>query len=275
MTITPMKISNIVKSALLFIASAVIAGCSNIAEDERLQFIEHTQLSGDATVLVEDFTGQKCTWCPTGTLLLTNLMEQYGEDKVITVAIHSGDLGFTGNASVVGLKTELGVYYWNYNHFPTNQAQPTVVINRHSVSANRDEWTPLIVNELAAAPKAIISAETTYDADNRQVEIAVEMQADTDTDVNLQLWLIENGIVGLQIDGGVTKQDYVHNHVLREAINGNDGEPLHLTSEKSNLTRNYVIPEKYVADNCEVVAFLYNNSGVLQACKAAVTKSEK
>ena len=80
------------------------------------------------------------------------------------------------------------------------------------------------------------------------------------------MWLIEDGIVALQqLPDNVVKRDYVHNHVLRAALNGDWGEPISLPGNaEKTLTHKLTLPEGIKADNAWVVAFVYNDAGVVQ-----------
>lgn len=258
---------------------SALAACSNIKEDERLIFVEEKTLPGAtddnddefvARVLVEDFTGQRCTWCPQGTIILKEQMELYGEDHVIPVAIHSGPLGFKGTASAVGLMTDLGIYYWDKNGFGNTTSQPTAVFNRRTVTDERDKWGNIIYSELSRQAQVGIELATSYDEATRQLRVTATCKAKSALDGNLQLWLTESHIIALQIDGGTTNRSYEHDHILRDAINGNDGEAVSLGTAPQDKTATYTLDDKYVAENCQVVAFVYNNAGVQQVAVANV-----
>lgn len=266
----------------LFIALAAffsLASCSNIADDERLIFVEHKELETDpdeslyvATVLVEDFTGQKCTWCPFGTRVLEQQIALYGEERVIPVAIHSGPLGFRGTATQTGLMTELGVYYWNKNGFTNSTSQPTAVFNRRTTTDERDAWPASIYAELERKATCGIVASVAYNEATRQASITIECHAKEAKEAMLQLWLTESGITAMQIDNGETKRDYVHNHILRDAINGQDGDAVSLGMEPLTRTYTYTLPEQCNPANCHIVAFLYDETGVLQAQSISCTE---
>lgn len=258
---------------------SALAACSNIKEDERLIFVEEktlpsTTVGNDdefvARVLVEDFTGQKCTWCPKGTLILKELVELYGEDRVVPVAIHSGPLGFKGTATAVGLMTDLGIYYWDKNGFGNTTSQPTAVFNRSFTTDNRDVWGNAIFTQLNRTAQVGIELSTSYDEATRKVEASATCKAKSALNGNLQLWLIENDIIAMQIDEGVTNRGYEHDHILRDAMNGNDGEAISLGTEPQTKTVTYTLADKYVAENCQVVAFVYNSDGVQQVAVANV-----
>ena len=86
-------------SALLF------ASCDNISEEERLVYEKPEPAK--RVVLLEDFTGQKCSNCPNANELIETLQNDFG-DNLVVVGIHGGPLGFKGSAKLLGLATEVG-----------------------------------------------------------------------------------------------------------------------------------------------------------------------
>ena len=267
------------KNLFIGIVSIVtLSACSNISDDERFVFVEHKELNGGdntefiSTVLIEDFTGQRCKWCPEGTRTIDKQVEQYGAEKVIPVAIHAGGLSFAGSSKFPGFKTDLTTYYWDKNGFNSETVQPTAVFNRRVTSSERESWPTFIFNELNRKASVALSLDATFDSATRTVTITSDYYAADDKSASLQLWLLESGIVSLQTDGDADLTNYVHNHVLRDAINGNDGEQVTISKSKQQKVNTYAIPEKYVAENCHIVAFFYDTTGILQAAIAPVIK---
>lgn len=257
-----MKLKNILLVTLAIIASS---SCSHIDEDERYIYVKPAEIG--RSVLIEDFTGQKCSNCPRATSTIESLQEQYGADNVIAVGIHSGPLGFAGDAKYVGLMTDTGNEYYNSNSIPS---QPYGVINRTSKSGKDSEWGTIVYNEIQKTAPVGITLSNSYDESDRTATIDVTMLGINGVSGKLQVWLIEDGITAMQmIQDGTIDYDYTHNHVFREAVNGTWGEDVSV-SEGETSTKRYTLTlnEKYVAANVSVVAFVYNDSGVQQVSKA-------
>ncbi len=251
---------------LAMVLGAMFAGsCSNIAEDERLIYVEPAEVN--RTVLIEDFTGQKCVNCPNATNAIHDIQEAYGEETVIAVAIHCGPFGLAS-----GLMTDLGQTYWNH-WFSDTQGQPVAKINRGAANDEYSQWASVVSNELKKTTDVSLDLSTSYDDTKREVSIDISALGKVGVKEKLQIWVIEDGIVAAQKqpDGSTNKQ-YVHNHVLREAINGDWGEDITFTETPLPLHRTFVLNEKYVAENCAIVAFTYSDNGVSQAIIKKIKK---
>lgn len=270
-----MNIKNILYSAVVGLAALASVACSNIDEDERLVYVKPAEVG--RTVLIEDFTGQRCINCPRGTEAINSIVEEYGEENVIAVGIHSGPLGFAGSAKQVGLMTDTGNEYYNKWDKDKKIGQPWALFNR-SAAPNSDYNTWLTAVKNIISQKAVLSVEisNTYDAATRQLGIDVKtMGTNGNTDGKLQVWIVEDGIKAMQLmPNGKGNADYIHNHVFRAAVNGTWGEDISVKEGvTTDKTYTYTLPEAWNADNVAVVAFVYNDSEVLQAArKAAVEK---
>ena len=97
----------------------------------------------------------------------------------------------------------------------------------------------------------------------------------------LQVWILEDSIVAMQTrhdpidDDNVTINDknYIHNHVLRDAVNGHWGQELSLDADKPKTqTYTYAIPSdgKWNPAHLSIVAFVYSDNGVEQATKTKI-----
>ena len=244
--------------------SLILAGCDNIAESERL--IYEKPEPAQRVVLLEDFTGQRCTNCPKATEVIEQLQETYGE-ALVAVGIHGGPLSFAGNAKVVGLKTAIGDEY--YNHWDL-EYQPVGLVNRHG-AVNYPEWAAAVKEELAKPSPLSLggSAILTEDA------ITIKINAygtDGTTQGKLQVWLLEDGIKTLQLmPDGTANQEYIHNHVFRTAVNGIWGEDF-IVREGETVERvmAQALESDWDKEKLSVVAFVYNGQGVQQTAKIQV-----
>lgn len=258
-----------------FAAVLALTSCDKIDESERLIYVKPADVS--RKVLIEDFTGQRCIHCPRGTLVIEQLMEQYG-DNIVAVGIHSGPLGFKGSATVLGLATDLGDTYYNYWQV---QSQPSGVVNRTGGATEYTNWTSRVTEALGQTASLDITLDATLNAQTGDVDIAVETKGTNGpTEGNIQLWVLEDSITAMQLrfietdnpqSGNLTDREYVHNHVLRAAVNGDWGEPFTLEEGEHKSLKYTMTPQsEWNVSNLSIVAFVYNSQGVAQVEKTHV-----
>lgn len=268
---------NILRTAAAMAAVAAATACSNIADDERLIYVKPAEVG--RTVLIEDFTGQRCIYCPRGTETIDAIADTYGSDNVVAVAIHSGPLGFTGNSRYpLGLVTDAGSEYYRHWDGDNKMSQPWVLFNRStSPNGEYNTWANYVKDIISQKARLSIGISNAYDSASRTVSIGIDaMGTDGSTTGKLQVWLVEDGIVAMQMmpDGTVNAQ-YTHNHVFRAAVNGTWGDDITVKEgEHTARQYTYTLPEEWNADNVSVVAFVYNDGGVEQTAKRPVVAAE-
>lgn len=238
--------------------------CDHIDEADRLIKVEVTV---NSNVLLEDFTGQRCVNCPKGTEVIEQLHKTYG-DRIIAVGIHGGPLGFSGNATNIGLATPEGDEY--YNHWKL-EYQPVGLVNRGGIS-NYTDWTKDVSTALAHTTGLQMEVKAERNGDNIDITVN-EVMMDGNYSGKLQVWLLEDSITALQLmPDGSANREYVHNHVLRTPVNGTWGEDFTIAEgEQKEQAMTQKIDAAWKADNLSIVAFIYNDNGVEQVVKAKVT----
>lgn len=263
--------------ACAIMASAFVA-CDDIAENDRFIKVEATV--PERVVLIEDFTGQNCSNCPDAHVIIESLEEQYG-DAVVAVSIHGGKLAisrdFTVFGALVGLANPEGEYYNTKFQIPS---WPKGMINRNGQLYEYADWASTIRNEIARPTdlgielnaNLVDKADATSGETSKSISIDVELLPQADIDGALQVWVLESGIVARQTTLSGRDNQYVHNNVLRAAVNGNDGEPVQLKkgvhhSASYSIDVRYNDKERWNPDNLSVVAFVYAADGVHQVAK--------
>ena len=256
---------------MLLAACALCAACSEISEDDR--YTLRPPAERKRTVLLEEFTGQTCTNCPTAHRIVNGLKQQYG-DGFISVSIHAGMFGIADNPNMPwqGLMTPEGDEYashWGVSFYPSG------MVNRTSGVLNMDDWADRVYEDVAKAPildiRLSAGVETGEDG-VRTIVVHTDLEPSQNIDGYLQLWITESGIRSVQIDGGTTLTDYEHNHVYRASVNGLWGEKLSLSAHLyTTYEHRIAVGEKWDAGNLSVVGFVYNDAeGVLQAAECEV-----
>lgn len=271
-----MKIKNLFLGVATAAMAMAAASCSNIDEGDRLIYVKPAEVG--RAILIEDFTGQKCINCPTGTEIINGIVDTYGEDNVIAVGIHSGPLGFAGNSKTPGLMTDTGNEYYTRWDKENKMGQPWVIFNRKtSPDSHYNNWAAMVGTIISEKANLSVKIANAYDAATRTLTTTVEADGVNGT-VNgkLQVWIVEDGVKALQMmPDGKPNKEYMHNHVFRAAVNGTWGEDVTVKEgETTTMKYSYKLPEAWNADNIAVVAFVYNDNGVENVAKKHLVEHE-
>lgn len=264
-----MKIKNLFLGVATAAMAMAAASCSNIDEGDRLIEVKPAEVG--RAILIEDFTGQRCNNCPTGTEIINGIVDTYGEDNVIAVGIHSGPLGFPGTATAVGLVTDTGNEYYSHWDKENKMGQPWVIFNRKtSPDSHYNNWAAMVSTIISEKSNLTVNIANAYDAASRTLTTTVGADGLSGTvKGKLQVWIVEDGVTALQkMPDGSTNKKYIHNHVFRAAVNGTWGEDVTVKEgETTTKQYSYKLPEAWNVDNIAVVAFVYNDSGVENVAK--------
>ena len=269
-----MKIKNIIKAFTLMVLPlggimGSLSSCSDIAEDERLIYVEPAKAARN--VLIEDFTGQQCVNCPKATDAIHEIQEVYG-DNVIAVAIHCGPSGGVTPKNP-GLMTESGKEYWK-TWFEETQGQPVAKINRGAASDKYDNWSALVAESLKQTTDVTINATTNYTPGVPYLTLKATTRANSGRKAKIQAWLTEDNIVAPQkMPNGSRNNDYVHQHVLRSVVNGAWGEEIVYGEDEQNFTWMANLDSTWKPENMHAVIFVYDDNGVEQVIQVPVVNN--
>lgn len=189
------------------------------------------------TVLIEKFTGHRCSGCPDASRVIDDLKENYFGNNLISVAIHPGHIApFTAPTNT---------YYYDFrtpdgntigeDMDPDNLPQGTVnrVINVGGGRCwSKNEWYDKILellydeNENPKLPNIEIEINNTLVNKELTISTKINVLNDLDGEYRLCLFIMEDGIIAPQLDGSETNEEYIHDHVYRCAVNGVYGESL-------------------------------------------------
>lgn len=242
---------------LLGICTTCITSCDKIDENERLV---STVYQAQRSILIEDYTGQKCVNCPMATNTLHSLSEYFG-DSIVSVAIHGGPFGV---AEPRGLATkEAEVYYTALNI----KSQPIGVINHRGITTNYANWTSEVMSLIKTPTNVTMSVSSKIEGN--ELQASINSSATTNITALLKVWLTEDNIVAQQslpeAWGGGTDKNYVHSHVYRKTVSNIDGVVVELSPVTTTNDFTCPLASTYKKENLCIVAFVYTEAdGVLQ-----------
>ena len=286
-----MTFSKYIKYALPAIFLLTLCACDEIDEQDRFQKVEIAsggesggEGGGEGTgfgaknVLIEDFTGQRCSNCPLAANTISTLQTSFGHDRVIPVAIHGGDLTM---AAPTGLANAIGNTYTAERGV---SSKPKGEVDRTGQLLDQEKWGTAVLERIAMTAHVKLGVENiAFDADSRELSFSVKTAADlTGAQGLLQVWLTESHIHTYQktpdpnrfpqYPASGNDHNYEHNHVLRACVSAKDGDALTLVAGGSETrTYKYILDADWVADNMSVIVIAYNAAeGVLQVIEQPV-----
>ena len=114
----------------------------------------------------------------------------------------------------------------------------------------------------ATTAEASVVIDRTYNPETRQLDITVSGQvANTTTTAYLLTVLIkENGIISSQSDAyfawGSSWKEFIHPRLSRAFLSAATGDRVNVTNQAYSKTYTYTLNEKWVPENCCVVAYI-------------------
>ena len=197
-------------------------------------------------VILEEFTGRNCGYCPDGHRIANELMEA-NPNRFWPVNIHCGGYSPT---SYPNMNTYDGNHI--YESF-TVEGFPSGVVNRSTIEAQgRYSWQSLVNAQLNQVSECNIGGEVSIDPETRMATISVEVYYTSNSPYSqnfLTIAMLQDSILGSQADydnynpSQWVGDQYCHMHVLRDIITGGVmGDAIYPTTQGYLSTSTYVYP---------------------------------
>lgn len=219
-------------------------------------------------VLLEEFTGHKCGFCPPATALVKQWDEELGE-RLVPVSIHAGTLASVGSEPFeTNYNTPDGDFFWGQVEGGFN---PSARIDRFSGAQNAypyDDWRGMIETQMAMSPDVALQGIASFVAADGILNVHIHGQylKNLTDSYSLVVLIAESHIISAQEDYDQTPSeilDYEHNHVLRDVITIPEGLPVS-TAPASNdaflRSFSYEFNSEWVPGNCHVIAYILNTA---------------
>lgn len=226
-------------------------------------------------VLIEEFTGQLCTFCPDGAREIERLDSIYGS-QFIPVSMHSGAFADPNNGAPNDFRTDAGTAY-NSTFGVTGYPAGTVSRLNNAAISLSSQWQSDYLSINSGTPKVKIGLSVQYDDSTRIARsiVTTEWLSTEAGTFNVQLYMVEDSIVAYQLDNGNPIQNYVHRHMLRKAINSTWGTPIPSSNQGDIDTQEFALEldSQWDEKHCQIVAHVYTaapNYEVLQVIDSYV-----
>ena len=219
--------------------------------------------------VIEQFTSTYCTWCPLGIDMLKLLTSM--RDDIAWVGIHGN---MNGTDPMRTLQCDSIMTFEGTNSYPTGsfdrstgwESDTEIITGLGYYEEYHAEVAAEIssfLDNLGEAPSfATVNINSTIDENSRDAVITIsgELTPDFDdmlgADSKLTVYIVEDGIVSRQLNQGTWVAQFVHNGVLRKAINSVLGNNLNRNGNTYENVFNINIPSAWKIENLSVVAFI-------------------
>ena len=225
---------------LLILLITILVACSTPKHCDAQTFVSTTP--ENKNIVLEEFTGIHCTFCPDGHLLAQTLYNNNPGD-VVLVNIHVGSYS-TPNQGEPDFRTSFGTAI-------DGQAQvagyPAGTINRHQftmtqgggTAMSRSDWGTAGNMMLTQASPVNVAIMSNIDIGTNTLTADVEVYYTDSTvvlDNYLNVFVLQNNVAGPQVGAqsfnpgaiipGPWNPTYNHNHMLRHSLTGQWGDIL-------------------------------------------------
>ena len=227
-------------------------------------------------VVLEEFTGISCTYCPDGHRIANDIYNNNPTD-VVLINIHTG-----GYASPQGPGTDFNTMFGSAIAAQSNlSGYPAGTVNRRvfaglgqngGTAMSRGNWQSASSQILNEPSYVNVAAQANLDISTRQLSVTVEAYYTGSSPVNtnkLNVALMQNNVEGPQTGASynptaiLPNGNYNHQHMLRHMLTGQWGDDITNTSTGSFFTNTYTytIPNDlngvaFDLFNLEVAVFL-------------------
>jgi hypothetical protein len=245
--------------------------------------IDTTSSEQRRNVLIEDFTGHRCKNCPKASKEIANLVDAFGDDRIIGLAIHAGPGNFTGTNTdyPTDFTTQEGKAIQNF--FGTNFL-PVGMVNRENWTAsgnghwsNYANWPTLSAEAMDSTLRIALEASASLTSGQLNVSAQGFPQTSLLHDLKIVVMVKESNIVSPQLLPDDTRDpDYVHMNVLRDYVTDTWGNSFGTSPmvPGDTLSGTYTLAwnTDWVQSNAAVVVYVFNpdNYRILQVIEVPV-----
>ena len=213
--------------------------------------------------LMEHFTGDQCGYCPYGMYS----MVEYSQKTSTPCIWVSHHYGYNNDEYTISESAKIastcGV-----------QGAPNMAMNRTKVMGTtiafhpgylvEDGMAETIASKCDTEAEASVRIEHTYDAATRKLNVTVKGHVgdSTVTAYLLTVLIKENGLIGKQADyywswKTAGYKEFMHPCVVRDLLTVSQlGDTVQVKNQAYSKTFTYTVSEKWVAENCNVVAYI-------------------
>lgn len=211
-------------------------------------------------LLIEEFSTERCTYCPRAAASLHQLLEEPEFEGKISAIVHH--VGFYTDSFTIPASNN---YLWFYNGSTGGTYAPAFMFDRFAfdggspVTNGTDDYSSIkgrVTERLSETPMTAFEATAEYDAGTSRLNVHVEGERRTAYEGNrLTVCIVENNIQALHQAG--VSDTFIHQHVARD-INEIWGYEIDWTDDAFSYDTSFYCNPSWVKENLEVIAFISN-----------------
>ena len=217
------------------------------------------------TVVLEDFTGVRCGYCPEGHVIAADIKKNSPVGSVILINIHVGPFA----NPMDGYPDFTTPFGDGLRELAIVSSYPSATVNRHkfdpavaTTGLSRNAWANAAAEMRKTASPVNVGVQSTFDPATRLLTVNVEGYYTDDVKEKtnyVHVVLKESKIIAIQLDyTNGTQQNYSHDNMLRHMLTGLWGDTIN-SPKKSTLVKKqytYTVPDSFNIENCEIAAFI-------------------
>lgn len=238
-------------------------------------------------VVVEDYTGTWCGWCPEGTVILENL-EAANPNNMFAIANHSGDALEVPEGAAIDAGIQVSGY-------PNGSVDRFRFADQSKISMSRSAWQSKFNARAATTAIASISfsgleVNNTTGTFKGTVNVKFVSAPTAGVPLSLQVYVMEDSIPATgtfaqgnyssSVQGGASPlTNWFHNHTLRDALGGNWGwEDVIPATPQVGVTYSkqfeFTLPANFVAKHVHFLGFVAYNGTVANNQKEIINSEQ-
>ncbi len=139
-------------------------------------------------ILIQEYTGAWCGWCPAGALVLEDIAA--GDPTVIPVGIHTGDeMEIAEGIEIAGVAA---------SGYPSASFDFNRFTGEDGIGVSRDQWFNRTLERLQAIVPVELDVDHVYNSATRELEVTVDTRfiGTVKDDLRLNVWIIEDEVTG-------------------------------------------------------------------------------
>ena len=254
-----------------------------------------SQTAQNRKVVLEEYTGIHCQYCPDGHKRANELKASKPAGSVMLVNIHEGGYAVPGSGEP-DFRTSEGnsiaaIPGMNIAGYPAGSVNRHLFAGQTGLSLDRGQWTDYADTILAKTSYVNVALEGSLDVTTRQLTVNAQVYfTGTNAAANsrLTVMIVEDGVSGPQTGAStwyaseiMPDGKYTHNHLLRKVLTPTyNGEALspNVSGTSISKTYNYTVPAQYLNNNAtllgnlQLIAFVTEgNSEIMNGAYGPIT----